>query len=111
MSVAYVYVVDAWDDDAEESHVRVLTTAEKARRELEPWKAAGSRHNLFAGVLKRRVLCCAFGRRAVGSVDARAGPDTDVVVRHPFAIGRESSAANCRPSGVDHWPSTVNPRP
>ncbi len=56
MSVGYVYVVDAWDDDAQESHVRVFTTAEKARRELERWWAARQGHNLFAGILKRKIL-------------------------------------------------------
>jgi hypothetical protein len=56
MSVRTVYVVDAWDDDAQESHVRVFTTAEKAKRELERWRARRKGHNLFAGVLKRKVL-------------------------------------------------------
>ena len=51
-----VYVVDAWDDDAQESYVRVFTTAEKAHRDLARWKARRKDHNLFAGVLKRRVL-------------------------------------------------------
>lgn len=51
-----VYVVDAWDDDAQESYVRVFSTAEKANRDLARWKAKRSGHNLFAGVVKRRVL-------------------------------------------------------
>ncbi len=51
-----VYVVDAWDDDAQESYVRVFATAEKAHRELARWKARRKGHNLFAAVLKRKVL-------------------------------------------------------
>jgi len=51
-----VYVIDAWDDDAEESYVRVFRTAEKATRDLERWKARRKGHNLFAGIVKRRVL-------------------------------------------------------
>jgi hypothetical protein len=51
-----VYVVDAWDDDAQESYVRVFTTADKANRDLERWKAKRAGHDLYAGVLKRRVL-------------------------------------------------------
>jgi hypothetical protein len=51
-----VYVVDAWDDDEQESYVRVFTTAEKASRDLARWKAKRKDHALFAGVLKRRVL-------------------------------------------------------
>jgi len=51
-----VYVVDAWDDDAEQSYVRVFATAEKAQRDLARWRARRKDHNLFAGVLKRRVL-------------------------------------------------------
>ena len=51
----FVFVVDAWDDDAQESYVRVFTTAEKAKRDLERWEARREGHNLFAGVLKRRV--------------------------------------------------------
>jgi hypothetical protein len=50
-----VYVVDAWDDDAQASYVRVFTTAEKARSDLERWEANREGHNTFAGVLKRRV--------------------------------------------------------
>jgi hypothetical protein len=53
---AVVYVVDAWDDDAQESYVRVFTTSEKAHRDLERWKAKRKSHSVFAGVLKRRVL-------------------------------------------------------
>jgi hypothetical protein len=51
-----VYVVDAWDDDAQESYVRVFSTAEKANQDLARWEAKRRRHNLFAGVLKRRIL-------------------------------------------------------
>jgi hypothetical protein len=50
-----LYVVDAWDDDVEESYVRVFTTAEKAHRDLERWKARREGHNVFAGVLRRTV--------------------------------------------------------
>lgn len=51
-----VFVVDAWDDDEQESYVRVFTTAEKAERALARWKAKRKGHNLFAGVVKRQVL-------------------------------------------------------
>ncbi len=51
-----VYVVDAWDDDAQESYVRVFATAEKANRDLERWKAKRAGHDLYAGVVKRKVL-------------------------------------------------------
>ena len=51
-----VHVVDAWDDDAQESYVRVFGTAEKARRDLARWKARRKGHALFAHVVKRRVL-------------------------------------------------------
>jgi hypothetical protein len=51
-----VYVVDAWDDDAQESYVRVFTTAEKAQRDLERWKDRRRGHDVYAGVLKRKVL-------------------------------------------------------
>jgi hypothetical protein len=51
-----VYVVDAWDDDAQESYVRVFTTAAKANHDLERWKLRRDGHNLFAGVVKRKVL-------------------------------------------------------
>lgn len=51
-----VYVVDAWDDDAQESYVRVFSTAEKARRDLERWKGRREGHDLYAGVVKRKVL-------------------------------------------------------
>jgi hypothetical protein len=56
MNLVFVYVVDAWDDDEQESHVRVFTTADKARRELARWKARRRGHNRFAGVLKRKIL-------------------------------------------------------
>jgi hypothetical protein len=50
-----VYVVDAWDDDAQESYVRVFASADKAHRDLERWKARRKEHDLYAGVLKRKV--------------------------------------------------------
>jgi hypothetical protein len=50
-----VYVVDAWDDDEGESYVAVFTTADKAKRDLASWKAKREGHDLYAGVLKRRV--------------------------------------------------------
>ena len=53
---AIVYVVDAWDDDAQESYVRVFTTAEKATRDLARWKARRKGHSVYAGVLKRKIL-------------------------------------------------------
>ena len=53
--IAVVYVVDAWDDDAQESYVRVFATAQKARRDLERWKARRKGHDLYAGVVKRKV--------------------------------------------------------
>lgn len=51
-----VYVIDAWDDDAQESYVRVFSTAEKAHRDLDRWKARREGHSLFSGVVKRKVL-------------------------------------------------------
>jgi hypothetical protein len=51
-----VYVVDAWDDDAQESYVRVFSTAEKAARDLERWSAKRAKHDLYAGVVTRSVL-------------------------------------------------------
>jgi hypothetical protein len=51
-----VFVIDAWDDDAQESYVRVFWTVEKANRDLERWKTKREGHNLFAGIVKRRVL-------------------------------------------------------
>jgi hypothetical protein len=51
-----VYVVDAWDDDAQESYVRVFATAAKAARDLERWSAKRAQHDLYAGVVKRTVL-------------------------------------------------------
>ena len=51
-----VYVVDAWDDDAQESYVRVFATAEKAARDLERWQLKRKKHDLYAGVVKRTVL-------------------------------------------------------
>jgi hypothetical protein len=51
-----VFVVDAWDDDAQESYVRVFKTAAKARKDLAGWKAKRKGHDLYAGVLTRTVL-------------------------------------------------------
>ena len=51
-----VHVVDAWDDDAQESYVRVFTTADKANRDLARWKARRKGRKLYAGVWKRKVL-------------------------------------------------------
>ncbi len=51
-----VYVIDAWDDDAEESYVRVFSTAEKARLDLARWEAKRAGHDLYAGIVKRKVL-------------------------------------------------------
>jgi hypothetical protein len=51
-----VYVVDAWDDDAQESYVRVFTTAEKAYRDLARWEARREGHDLYSGVLRRKIL-------------------------------------------------------
>jgi hypothetical protein len=51
-----VYVVDAWDDDAQESYVRVFRTAEGAKRDLAGWQAKREGHDLYAGVIKRKVL-------------------------------------------------------
>ena len=53
---AFVWVVDAWDDDAQESYVRVFATADKAHRDLERWKAKRRAHSVYAGVLKRKIL-------------------------------------------------------
>jgi hypothetical protein len=55
-AAAFVYVVDAWDDDAQQSYVRVFTTAEKASRDLARWKARRKGHSVYAGVCKRKVL-------------------------------------------------------
>jgi hypothetical protein len=51
-----VYVIDAWDDDAQESYVRVFTSAEKANLDLARWKAKREDHDLYTGVVKRKVL-------------------------------------------------------
>ncbi len=50
-----VYVVDAWDDDAQESYVRVFSTAAKARRDLARWKAEREDHDVYAGIVKRTI--------------------------------------------------------
>jgi hypothetical protein len=55
-AAVFVYVVDAWDDSVGESYVRVFTTAEKANRDLERWKTKRKKHDVFAGVWKRKVL-------------------------------------------------------
>ena len=52
----FVYVVDAWDDDAQESYVRVFSTPEKAKRDLARWQAERPGHDLYAGVIRRKVL-------------------------------------------------------
>jgi hypothetical protein len=54
--VSVVYVVDAWDDDAQESHVSVFADADDAKRALARWKKRRAGHDVYAGVLKRRVL-------------------------------------------------------
>jgi hypothetical protein len=51
-----VYVVDAWDDDAQESYVRVFSTAGKAREDLARWQERRAGHDLYAGIVKRKVL-------------------------------------------------------
>jgi hypothetical protein len=51
-----VYVVDAWDDDAQESYVRVFGIRLEAERDLARWRAKRKGHDLYAGVLKRKVL-------------------------------------------------------
>lgn len=51
-----VHVVDAWDDTDQESYVRVFASAEDAKRDLARWKTSRKGHDLYAGVLKRRVL-------------------------------------------------------
>lgn len=56
LAAGVVHVVDAWDDDAQESYVRVFATADKAQRDLARWRARRKGHALFAGVLKRKVL-------------------------------------------------------
>ena len=53
---ATVYVVDAWDDDAQESYVRVFSTEDKAKRDLERWTEKREGHAVFAGIVKRKVL-------------------------------------------------------
>ena len=50
-----VYVVDAWDDDAQESYVKVFSTRAKAVADLERWQARRKKHGTFAGIVKRRV--------------------------------------------------------
>jgi len=55
MPRTHVFVVDAWDDDEQTSYVKVFSTAEKAQRDLERWKARRKGHDVYAGVLKRAV--------------------------------------------------------
>ena len=55
-ALSTVHVVDAWDDDAQESYLRVFATAAKANSDLERWKTRRKGHSLFAGVVKRKVL-------------------------------------------------------
>jgi hypothetical protein len=50
-----VYVVDAWDDDAQESYVSVFATAERAHADLARWKARREGSSVYAGVLTRKV--------------------------------------------------------
>jgi hypothetical protein len=56
MPTEHVYVVDAWDDTAQESYVKVFRTADKAKKDLAQWRAARAEHDTYAGVLKRKVL-------------------------------------------------------
>jgi hypothetical protein len=51
-----VYVVDAWDDDAQESYVRVFRTAKQAERDRARWETNRQGHDLYAGVIRRKVL-------------------------------------------------------
>lgn len=53
---ATVYVVDAWDDNAQESYVRVFSTEDKAKRDLERWTEKRTGHAVFSGIVKRKVL-------------------------------------------------------
>ena len=55
MATTHVYVVDAWDDDDQESYVKVFSTADKAKRDLARWKGERKGHDLYAGVLKRKI--------------------------------------------------------
>ncbi len=56
MKATNVYVVDAWDDDDQESYVKVFSTSEKAKQDLAKWKKEREGHDVYAGVLKRKVL-------------------------------------------------------
>jgi len=51
----FVYVVDAWDDDARESCVRVFSTRRRPRGRREVGEEARG-HDLYAGIVKRKVL-------------------------------------------------------
>ena len=53
---ATVYVVDAWDDDAQESYVRVFSTEDKAKRDIERWTEKRKGHAVYSGIVKRKVL-------------------------------------------------------
>jgi hypothetical protein len=55
MPKGHVYVVDAWDDDAQESYVKVFDSAEKAKRDLARYTARRKDYDIYAGVLKRKV--------------------------------------------------------
>jgi hypothetical protein len=50
-----VYVVDAWDDDAQESYVKVFRARAKAVADLERWEARRKTHDTYAGIVKRSV--------------------------------------------------------
>ena len=52
----YVHVVDGWDDSEGESYVRVFSTAAKAKRDVERWRAERAEHDVYVGVVRRRVL-------------------------------------------------------
>jgi hypothetical protein len=56
VTATFVYVVDAWDDDREESYVRVFSSVEKAKRDLLRWEEERLGHNTFAGIVRRKVL-------------------------------------------------------
>ena len=51
-----VYVVDAWDDDAQESYVRVFSTVEKAKRDLARWEDILLHSNRSSGSARGRVF-------------------------------------------------------
>ena len=51
-----VYVVDAWDDDEQESYVQVFSTRAKAQADLKRWQNARRDHDVYVGIMKRSVL-------------------------------------------------------